>query len=445
MPPKKSTKQNSVVNSHVEAESHGHSHTMGKTHAPGGGHVLEGENPFGDGHVLCGGEIPVGRPQQMALMFEMIKGMQQTQAELAESLKQLKEVNSNKEDRAKTRMTTQERERPLKEPRHFVRKPPYPIELLKEPYPEKYETPTFALFDGRKGSAIEHISKFLDSMGPFAAHGELCLREFSKSLVDRAYTWYTVLPVESIRTWEDMVESFCSKYFHAEEKITLVNLHSTKQLIEEDLVKYIHRFRDVSLDCHVKYQKGELVEVCIDNMLPEFRAHLENLDITRFAPLLQKARKTAVSVKPQVEKGRDKKGPPQALTAYRGSTKTATGFTPFSLVYGTDTIAPTELLVPSPRILHGMDLEADADICAKARVADLESLKEARELAQVRSLRYHQKLSNAYGKTLQTRIFAKGPYFIHEAYDSGYYKLAKADVTILADPINGKWLKRYYS
>ena len=117
-----------------------------------------------------------------------------------------------------------------------------------------------------------------------------------------------------------MVESFCSKYFHAKEKITLVNLHSTKQLIEEDLVKYIHRFRDVSLDCHVKYQKGELVEVCFDNMLPEFRAHLKNLDITRFAPLLQKARKTAVSVKPQVEKDRDKKGSPQALTMSTAAT-----------------------------------------------------------------------------------------------------------------------------
>ena len=81
---------------------------------------------------------------------------------------------------------------------------------------------------------------------------------------------------------------------------------------------------------------------------------------------------------------------------------------PFSLVYGTDAISPTELLVPSPRILHGMDLEADADICAEARVADLESLEEARELAQVRSLRYHQKLADAYEKTLQTRIFAKG-------------------------------------
>uniref|UniRef100_A0A2N9HGT5 Reverse transcriptase domain-containing protein n=1 Tax=Fagus sylvatica TaxID=28930 RepID=A0A2N9HGT5_FAGSY len=147
-------------------------------------------------------------------------------------------------------------------------------------------------------------------MGPFVAYGELCLWEFSKSLVDRAYTWYTVLLIGSIRTWEDMVESFWSKYFHAEEKITLVNLHSTRQLIGEDLVKYIHHFRDVSLDFHVKCQDGELVEVCIDNMLPEFRAHLENLDISRFASLLQKARKMAVCIKPQVEKEKVYEEPP---------------------------------------------------------------------------------------------------------------------------------------
>ena len=172
----------------------------------------------------------------------------------------MKEVNSNKEDHQNKNdncnqeekeshnkndepfvtmsdvadLLKQERERPPKEPRHFVRRPPYPIELLKAPYPEKYDTHTFALFDGRKRSAMEHISKFLNSMGPFAAHGDLCLREFSKSLVDRAYTWYTVLLAGSIRTLEDMVESFCSKYFHVEEKITLVNLHGTKQQIGED-------------------------------------------------------------------------------------------------------------------------------------------------------------------------------------------------------------------
>ena len=64
------------------------------------------------------------------------------------------------------------------------------------------------------------------------------------------------------------------------------------------------------------------------------------------------------------------------LWAYRGSPKTATGFTPFSLVYGTDVISPPELLVPSPRMLQGMELEADIEICAEVRVADLESLDE---------------------------------------------------------------------
>jgi hypothetical protein len=148
MPPKKPTKQNSVANFHVEVESQGHSHAMRETHILGGGRIPKCENPFGDGHVLAGGEVLVGGPQQMALMFEMIKGMQQTQMKLAESLKQLKEVNSNKEDyqnkndnrnyeerqshnKTDTPFVTmsdvadllkQKRERPPKEPRHFVRR-----------------------------------------------------------------------------------------------------------------------------------------------------------------------------------------------------------------------------------------------------------------------------------------------------------------------------------
>jgi hypothetical protein len=208
----------------------------------------------------------------------------------------------------------QEREKNPKEPRLFVRKPPYPTELLKQPYPEKYIVPTFSRFDGRKGSALVHISKFIDSMGAYVGNGDLCLREFSKSLDDRAYTWYTTLPPESVKVWEDMVELFCGKYFQAEEKITLVNLHTTKQASGEDLLHYIHRFRDISLDCYANYEEGELVGVCIDNMLPEFRAHLENLDISRFAQLLQKARKTALSVKPHTDKPKKKKSQPQVLT-----------------------------------------------------------------------------------------------------------------------------------
>jgi hypothetical protein len=166
-----------------------------------------------------------------------------------------------------------------------------------------------------------HVSKFIDSMGPYVGKGDLCLREFSKSLDDRAYTWYTTLPPGSVRSWDDMVEMFCGKYFQAEEKVTLVNLHGTKQGNGEDLLKYIHRFHDMSLDCYANYEESELVGICIDKMLSEFRAHLKNLNISRFAQLLQKARKTALSVKPYIEKTREKKYSPQALTVSTGDNK----------------------------------------------------------------------------------------------------------------------------
>ena len=198
---------------------------------------------------------------------------------------------------------------------HYVRKPSYLAELLSKPYPKKYETPTFALYDGRKGNAMEHVSKFMDSMGPFVGD-----REFSKSLTDRAYTWYSTLQPNSIPTWEDMVESFCTKYFHGEEKVTIITLHNSKQKPSEGLLDFIQQFKDTALDCYGQYKEQELVEICIDNMFPEYRAHLENLDIHQFAKLLQKARKIALLVKPSItDKPRAKKrSPPQALAVSGG-------------------------------------------------------------------------------------------------------------------------------
>lgn len=59
------------------------------------------------------------------------------------------------------------------------------MRLLNKPYPNKYEPSTFSQYDGKKGNAIEHVSKFVDTLGLYAANEDLCLREFSKSLCDR--------------------------------------------------------------------------------------------------------------------------------------------------------------------------------------------------------------------------------------------------------------------
>lgn len=57
-------------------------------------------------------------------------------------------------------------------------KPPYSTEVAARPYPSEYKTPKFRRYDDRKCNTW-----VLDSMGPFAHHVDLCLKEFSKSIL----------------------------------------------------------------------------------------------------------------------------------------------------------------------------------------------------------------------------------------------------------------------
>ena len=89
------------------------------------------------------------------------------------------------------------------------------------------------------------------------------------------------------------MDVFCTKYFHREETVMIVTLQATKQRNGEDLMEYIKRFRDITLDCYDHCEEKTLVEICMTNMIKEYRVVLENLEISQFAQLLQKARKIA--------------------------------------------------------------------------------------------------------------------------------------------------------
>ena len=65
--------------------------------------------------------------------------------------------------------------------------------------------------------------------------------------------------------------------------ITLATLQETKQRSGEDLMEYIKRFKDIALDCYDHCEEKTLVEMCIGNMIREYRAVLENLEISQFA------------------------------------------------------------------------------------------------------------------------------------------------------------------
>ena len=65
--------------------------------------------------------------------------------------------------------------------------------------------------------------------------------------------------------------------------ITLATLQATKQKSGEDLMEYIKRFRNIALDCYDHCEERTLVEMCMMNMIREYRAVLENLEISQFA------------------------------------------------------------------------------------------------------------------------------------------------------------------
>ena len=82
---------------------------------------------------------------------------------------------------------------------------------------------------------------------------------------------------------------------------------------------------------------------------------------------------------------------PNALWAYRNSPKSATGFSHFSLVYGTKVVSPAEIMTPSLRVMQTQEKEKEEEVFAAKMCEDLEGLDEKREKAQERSCRYRKK------------------------------------------------------
>ncbi|CAM8907777.1 unnamed protein product [Rhodiola kirilowii] len=158
----------------------------------------------------------------------------------------------------------------------------------------------------------------------------------------------------------------------------------------------------------------------------------------------------------------------EALWAYRTTYKTPTQATPYALVYGVEAVLPLELQIPSMRIAIQEGLSSDEN--DKLRLAELEALDEKRLQAQQSLQCYQARLSRAFNKKVRPRSFQKGdlvlavrrpiitshktgskfkakwdgPYVVQEAYTNGAYKIVDQE-GLRVGPINGKFLKRYYS
>lgn len=155
----------------------------------------------------------------------------------------------------------------------------------------------------------------------------------------------------------------------------------------------------------------------------------------------------------------------RALWACRVSQKSATGFTPFQLVYGEDCVMPINVMLPSLEFILKHSLDEQEQM--KERVASMHSLLLDREeaikyyekMSQRRANVFNEKLkskelqkgmlvmryNNALDSTFQTKFKVRweGPFIVHEVFANGSYQLQDLDGRMHKEKVNGIRLKPY--
>ncbi|GKV02683.1 hypothetical protein SLEP1_g15081 [Rubroshorea leprosula] len=103
------------------------------------------------------------------------------------------------------------------------------------------------------------------------------------------------------------------------------------------------------------------------------------------------------------------------LWAYRTTSRTTTGETPYHLAFGTEAVIPVEIGVPSFRVTH-FDEARNGQLLRE----NLDLLAEVGEEARLRTLVYKQKLANFYNKRVRPRTFKVGDLVLRKAGLTGF-------------------------
>jgi hypothetical protein len=96
----------------------------------------------------------------------------------------------------------------------------------------------------------------------------------------------------------------------------------------------------------------------------------------------------------------------EALWAYRTTYRTPTQATPYSLVFGVETVLPLEIELPSLRVAMQNDMTVEE--CKQLRLDELDAMDEKRLIAQQNLEVYQAKMARAYDKMARIRAFQEG-------------------------------------
>ena len=144
---------------------------------------------------------------------------------------------------------------------------PFPYEVQAMDMPRGYKIPKFTKFAGEMGeSNVEHVARFTLECGDLAASEALKMKLFPSSLTKEAFSWFTTLTPNSIRSWVQLERQFHEQFYRGEVRIALADLSSICRFPNEPIDDYLTRFRKFKSRCSVPIPEVELVKMAVKGL-----------------------------------------------------------------------------------------------------------------------------------------------------------------------------------
>jgi hypothetical protein len=118
----------------------------------------------------------------------------------------------------------------------------------------------------------EHVSQYLAQLGEASATEEIRVCLFSLSLISNAFSWFTSLLVNSIRTWVQLEQKLHNHFHRGDNELRLSHLTSVRQKHDEPVTNYIRRFRETKNRCYnLVISERDLAELAFNDLRSHIR------------------------------------------------------------------------------------------------------------------------------------------------------------------------------
>ena len=145
------------------------------------------------------------------------------------------------------------------------------------PYPAGWRAPDFVKFSGDDNrSTWENISQYIAQLGEAGSSKSLHVRLFSLSLTGTAFSWFSSLAPNLIRSWDELEQKFHDHFYSGDNETKLTDLTSAKQGRDESIHEYFKRFKDVKNRCfNLTLSEKDLVDLALAGLCSSYKEKLD--------------------------------------------------------------------------------------------------------------------------------------------------------------------------